>query len=29
MRMSEYPFEYRVVGLLESFAGIEADAKMK
>lgn len=29
MAMSEYPFEYRVVGLEESFAGIQARNSMK
>lgn len=29
MEMSEYPFEYRVVSLKDSFAGIEAKNKMK
>lgn len=29
MEMSEYPFEYRVVGLEESFAGIQARNSMK
>lgn len=29
MEMSEYPFEYRVVSLEESFKGIESKNKMK
>lgn len=29
MEMSEYPFEYRVVGLKESFAGVEGRNSMK
>lgn len=29
MEMSNYPFDYRVVGLKDSFAGIEARNKMK